>query len=78
MEVIIFRVFLIQESSGDVRHIAPRVALSSHVDLEVLDPEDVLEVLEELNKVRCGFFLGGSGGGTEGETSPDRLIDPFV
>ena len=41
-------VVLVQYVRCDMRHISPRVAFSSHVDLEVRDTEDFLEFEEEL------------------------------
>jgi hypothetical protein len=56
-KIIILLVILIQHRRRDVRHIAPRVTLTSHEDLEVLDSKRLLEILEELDEVLRRLLL---------------------
>jgi hypothetical protein len=46
------------------------------IDLVVLDSEDVLEVLEELDKVLRSFFLSGRGWGAGGKAGSNGLVNP--
>jgi hypothetical protein len=52
---------LVNHSTGDIGNIASRVRFTSHVDLKILDAEDVFEVQEEVNEVLSDvFFVCGS------------------
>ena len=52
---------LVNHSTGYIGNIASRVRFPSHVDLKILDAEDVFEVQEEVNEVLSDvFFICGS------------------
>lgn len=76
MQVVVFLVLLVKHGGRDVRDVAASIALTGHVNLEVLNSERLLEVLEELDKVLRRLFLGGGSRLADGVTSPDGLIDP--
>lgn len=52
------------------------LALSSHVNLEFLDPKQFLEVLEGSEELLSCIFLGFRPRGANGEASPNWLIHP--
>jgi hypothetical protein len=52
---------LINHGTGYIRNIASRVRFPSHVDLKILNAEDVFEVQKEVNEVLSDvFFIRGS------------------
>lgn len=50
--------------------------LASNIDLVVLNPEELLKVLEESDKILRSLFLRGRFGSTRGQSCSDRLVDP--
>lgn len=48
----------------------------SHINLKVLDSEDVLEVFEELDKILTDLFLGGCCDLASRKASAHGLLDP--
>lgn len=50
--------------------------LARNIDLVVLDPEELLKVLEESHKVLRSLFLCGRFGSTRGQSRSDGLVDP--
>ena len=44
----------------------------------MLDTEDSLPILEEMDEVLGDFFLGLGGHLSNGEASPDGLLDPVA
>jgi hypothetical protein len=64
VEVKVLLVLLIQHRSGDIGHISSGITLSSDIDLEVFNPEKLLEILEEFDKVLRSLLLRIGGWGT--------------
>ena len=50
-------VLLVEHGSTDVRHVASRVAFTSHEDFEILDTKHSLPVLEKTNEVLSNLFF---------------------
>ena len=72
-----FCIVLIQEGRGDVRNIAARITFSSNIYFEVLDPKDLLPVLEKLHKVFGNLLLGRGGWDTQRESRSHGLVNPI-
>lgn len=76
MQIVVVRIVLVDKRSGDIRHVATRVALASDVDLELLDAKELFKVLEELDKVFGRLFLPSGSRGASRKPGTDGLINP--
>lgn len=76
LEIEVCRIFLIQHLSANVRHISSRIRLASHVDLVILNSEQLLPILEELDEILRYVDLVLSFDFAGCKTCADRLFDP--
>ena len=55
------RVILINNRRSNIWNISPRIRFSRHVYLVILDAKQILEIVEELDEIRCNvLFIVGS------------------
>jgi hypothetical protein len=72
----VFRVLLVQHGCRYIRDISPCITFACHINLELFDPENVLEVLEETKEVCGDIFFARCCYISEGEPGADGLFDP--
>ena len=69
-------VVLVEHCRGDVRYIPPCITLASDIDLEFRDPEDRLEIREEVYEILCNVFLARGCDISNCKSSANGLFHP--